>query len=170
MWCDSTLHCRVIVMWGFQLAEVSIWGQYRTCVTVDEYVPLFVTDTAKVSNNRRLCHAVGIWCNRVFWACIYEDVTAEQWMCTCIAFSALSPLVGHQQHGWSNNGEGTEVEKERDRHPPHVRSPPTFQPWICFCRTHQFSYQRQTDKETCSICSNRTHLHDAYCRSKNLIL
>jgi len=27
------------------------------------------------------------------------------------------------------DGKGTEDEKEGDRHLPHARSPPTFQPW-----------------------------------------
>jgi len=25
---------------------------------------------------------------------------------------------------------GTEEEKKKDYHPPHLRSPPTFQPWL----------------------------------------
>jgi len=25
---------------------------------------------------------------------------------------------------------GTEEEKEKDHHPPHLKSPPTFQPWL----------------------------------------
>jgi len=37
----------------------------------------------------------------------------------------------------TGDGEGIEQEMEGDRHPPHVRSPPTFQPWwhlYAFCR------------------------------------
>ena len=31
------------------------------------------------------------------------------------------------------DGKKAEEEKEEDRHPPHVRSPPTFQPWLRQC-------------------------------------
>jgi len=34
--------------------------------------------------------------------------------------------------------EGTDEEKEGDRHPPHVRSPPTFQLWLRLRLLHFF--------------------------------
>ena len=32
-----------------------------------------------------------------------------------------------------DDDEGTEEEMEGDRHPAHVRSPPTYEPWLHLC-------------------------------------
>ena len=48
---------------------------------------------------------------------------------------AVGKGMGERDMGGAitGDGEGTKEEKEGDRHPPHVRSPPTFQPWLCLC-------------------------------------
>ena len=55
--------------------------------------------------------------------------------------------------------EGTEVEKEGDRHPPDVISPPTFQPRLRLCRTTvEQLVEEADDKLFTNVMYNKQHI------------
>ena len=64
------------------------------------------------------------------------------------------------KHGWSNNGrwERDGGGKDGDWYPPHVRSPPTFQPWLRL-RMKQNGFNHLTALPTCVVNCTKTRSH-----------
>ena len=50
-----------------------------------------------------------------------------------IVFTVQATLKMSDGDDDDDDDEGTEEEMEGDRHPAHVRSPPTYEPWLHLC-------------------------------------